>query len=158
MRINFVDCYYYFQLVTECDQVNLDRPGCSREEKRGNKMHSQLAFSVNAVLVHLAPDAGNKQQKANKRNFRHDHKGQNLSSQLNRREWQAGNFLRPDCLLLKGYGDANAASAENVDNHACLVLLCVVFGNGLRRRWTFRCRFMNTGQVIRGISRERMFT
>lgn len=99
-------------------------------------MHSQLALSVNAALVHLTPDAGNKQQNANKRNFRHDHKGQNLSSQLNRREWQAGNFLRPACLPLKGYGDANAASVENVDNHACLVLLCVVFSNGPKRCWT----------------------
>lgn len=139
-------------------KVDSNRPGarCSREANKGYKMHSQLALSVNAALVHLTPNAGNKQQKANKRNFRYGQKGQNLSSQLNRREWQAGNFLRPACLPLKGYGDANPASVENVDNHACLVLLCVDFSNGARRRWTLRCHFMNTGQAIRAIPLERM--
>lgn len=41
------------------------------------------------------------------------------------------------------------ASVENIDNHACLLLVCVVFVMGPGETGLFRCHFMNAVQVIR---------
>lgn len=46
------------------------------------------------------------------------------------------------------------ASVENIDNHACLLLVCVIFVMGSGETGLFRCHFMNAVQVIRVIFAE----
>lgn len=88
---------HYFQSVTHLEEqvmeisllstLNVEAPIAQEERIECYKTPSQLALTVNAALVLLMPSERNKQQKADKRKCRQDHKGQSLSSQLNEREW-----------------------------------------------------------------------
>lgn len=86
--------------------LNVKPPVAQENRIECYKTPSQLALTVNAVLVLLMPSQRNKQQKADKRKCRQDHKGQSLSSQLNEREWHTENkFLltsRPCSERLQG--------------------------------------------------------